>query len=160
MGCGASTPPVHPNSKASTKDKNERENAPPKGKNGNDGNDEKIDGESKNASELTVFKPAVKDSQVPYIDEARAMAEQLRDGTLDVQVTDADLLLACLTGAALVNPQHFLPLMVMCINKQVVRLFTSSTFADTENLRNQLMLSAYPKIRQLCDILGLEFQVI
>lgn len=43
---------------------------------------------------------------------------------------------------------------------KIVRIFTSSTFKDTEKERNMWMTDAYPKIKLFCQELGYEFQVV
>ncbi|XP_061197445.1 NACHT and WD repeat domain-containing protein 2-like [Saccostrea echinata] len=43
---------------------------------------------------------------------------------------------------------------------KIVRIFTSSTFKDTENERNMWMTEAYPTIKLFCQKLGYEFQVV
>ncbi|XP_062592194.1 NACHT and WD repeat domain-containing protein 2-like [Saccostrea cucullata] len=43
---------------------------------------------------------------------------------------------------------------------KIVRIFTSSTFKDTENERNMWMTEAYPAIKLFCQKLGYEFQVV
>ncbi|XP_022342057.2 NACHT and WD repeat domain-containing protein 2-like isoform X2 [Crassostrea virginica] len=43
---------------------------------------------------------------------------------------------------------------------KIVRIFTSSTFKDTEKERNMWMTDAYPKIKLFCQNLGYEFQVV
>ena len=44
--------------------------------------------------------------------------------------------------------------------KLVTRIFTSSTFGDTKELRDTLMATAYPALEELCRALGVEFQVV
>ncbi|EDO34994.1 predicted protein, partial [Nematostella vectensis] len=43
---------------------------------------------------------------------------------------------------------------------KVVRIFTSSTFTDTEAERNALMLKTIPKLKLFCQEKGYEFQVV
>ncbi|ESO97320.1 hypothetical protein LOTGIDRAFT_114992 [Lottia gigantea] len=43
---------------------------------------------------------------------------------------------------------------------KIVRIFTSSTFTDTRHERNYLMEKIYPKLKEFCQNLGYEFQVV
>ncbi|XP_046570722.1 uncharacterized protein LOC124278977 [Haliotis rubra] len=43
---------------------------------------------------------------------------------------------------------------------KIVRIFTSSTFTDTEHERNALMERVYPRLKERCRQLGYEFQVV
>ncbi|XP_077984832.1 NACHT domain- and WD repeat-containing protein 1-like [Glandiceps talaboti] len=45
-------------------------------------------------------------------------------------------------------------------NTKIVRIFTSSTFTDTEHERNALMERVYPKLKKFCQERGYEFQVV
>ncbi|KAK3583746.1 hypothetical protein CHS0354_022778 [Potamilus streckersoni] len=42
----------------------------------------------------------------------------------------------------------------------IVRIFTSSTFTDTKEERNYLMIDAYPRLKEFCQQLGYDFQVV
>ena len=44
--------------------------------------------------------------------------------------------------------------------KNVVRVFVSSTFTDTETERNRLMADVYPYLNLLCKKIGLEFETV
>ncbi|XP_052800087.1 uncharacterized protein LOC128231374 isoform X2 [Mya arenaria] len=43
---------------------------------------------------------------------------------------------------------------------RVVRIFTSSTFTDTQHERNTLMETGYPVVKKFCQGLGYDFQVV
>eukprot|EP00111_Clytia_hemisphaerica_P016128 TCONS_00047711-protein len=43
---------------------------------------------------------------------------------------------------------------------RIVRIFTSSTFTDTFNERNALMVKVYPKLKEYCQSTGYDFQVV
>ncbi|XP_070560212.1 NACHT domain- and WD repeat-containing protein 1-like [Ptychodera flava] len=45
-------------------------------------------------------------------------------------------------------------------NAKIVRIFTSSTFTDTQHERNALMERVYPKLKKFCQEKGYEFQVV
>uniref|UniRef100_A0ABM0GQ48 Leucine-rich repeat and WD repeat-containing protein KIAA1239-like n=1 Tax=Saccoglossus kowalevskii TaxID=10224 RepID=A0ABM0GQ48_SACKO len=45
-------------------------------------------------------------------------------------------------------------------NAKIVRIFTSSTFTDTQHERNALMEKVYPKLKAFCQERGYEFQVV
>eukprot|EP01103_Thecamoeba_quadrilineata_P016414 TRINITY_DN5482_c0_g1_i1.p1 TRINITY_DN5482_c0_g1~~TRINITY_DN5482_c0_g1_i1.p1 ORF type:complete len:1835 (+),score=369.73 TRINITY_DN5482_c0_g1_i1:132-5507(+) len=49
---------------------------------------------------------------------------------------------------------------VTATKPKIVRIFTSSTFTDTEYERNMLMKDVYPFLRGLCQKFGYEFQVV
>ncbi|KAK2159830.1 hypothetical protein LSH36_145g04060 [Paralvinella palmiformis] len=47
------------------------------------------------------------------------------------------------------------------LNSKVIRVFTSSTFTDTQLERNTLMVHVYPKLKEYCrEKHGIEFQVV
>ncbi|RDD38573.1 NACHT and WD repeat domain-containing protein 2 [Trichoplax sp. H2] len=46
------------------------------------------------------------------------------------------------------------------IDSKIIRIFTSSTFTDTEAERNTLMEKVYPRLRIHCQKAGFEFQVV
>ncbi|KAK6174034.1 hypothetical protein SNE40_017384 [Patella caerulea] len=43
---------------------------------------------------------------------------------------------------------------------KIVRIFTSSTFTDTQHERNYLMENTYPRLKEFCQNLGYEFQIV
>ncbi|KAK6174050.1 hypothetical protein SNE40_017396 [Patella caerulea] len=43
---------------------------------------------------------------------------------------------------------------------KIVRIFTSSTFTDTEHERNYLMENTYPRLKEFCKNRGYEFQIV
>ncbi|XP_077984718.1 NACHT domain- and WD repeat-containing protein 1-like [Glandiceps talaboti] len=45
-------------------------------------------------------------------------------------------------------------------NAKIVRIFTSSTFTDTQHERNALMERVYPKLKKYCQERGYEFQIV
>ncbi|XP_070561115.1 NACHT domain- and WD repeat-containing protein 1-like [Ptychodera flava] len=45
-------------------------------------------------------------------------------------------------------------------NAKIVRIFTSSTFTDTQHERNALMERVYPRLKKFCQERGYEFQVV
>ena len=48
----------------------------------------------------------------------------------------------------------------LSLNKSMVRIFTSSTFVDTKEWRNELMRDVYPFLQDICSILGLDFRIV
>ncbi len=44
--------------------------------------------------------------------------------------------------------------------KKVVRVFISSTFTDTRSERNYLMREVFPKVKQHCQLKGVEFRYV
>jgi hypothetical protein len=46
------------------------------------------------------------------------------------------------------------------MNKSLVRIFTSSTFVDFKDWRNELMSDVYSFLQEMCAIIGLEFSVV
>eukprot|EP00163_Fabomonas_tropica_P021422 TRINITY_DN3747_c0_g1_i10.p1 TRINITY_DN3747_c0_g1~~TRINITY_DN3747_c0_g1_i10.p1 ORF type:complete len:439 (+),score=116.18 TRINITY_DN3747_c0_g1_i10:425-1741(+) len=45
-------------------------------------------------------------------------------------------------------------------HKKIIRVFTSSTFTDTKIERNALMADVYPFMREVCQTLGYQFEVV
>lgn len=54
----------------------------------------------------------------------------------------------------------FSQLQQLSLNKSMVRIFTSSTFVDTKDWRNELMKDVYPFFQELLAILGLDFRIV
>jgi hypothetical protein len=54
----------------------------------------------------------------------------------------------------------FNQLQQLSLNKSMVRIFTSSTFVDTKDWRNELMKDVYPFFQEMLAILGLDFRIV
>jgi hypothetical protein len=46
------------------------------------------------------------------------------------------------------------------LKSKVIRIFLCSTFTDTQVERNVLMREIYPKLKEYCHSLGLDFQIV
>eukprot|EP00026_Physarum_polycephalum_P000372 Phypoly_transcript_00372.p1 GENE.Phypoly_transcript_00372~~Phypoly_transcript_00372.p1 ORF type:complete len:1575 (+),score=217.10 Phypoly_transcript_00372:123-4847(+) len=82
-----------------------------------------------------------------YLAQAEEMVNKGTGAPLDVEVARK-----LLEGHVLIDrlPQV----------KKVVRLFVSSTFTDTEAERNLLMIDVFPYLTTLCQMFGVQFEIV
>eukprot|EP00026_Physarum_polycephalum_P000315 Phypoly_transcript_00315.p1 GENE.Phypoly_transcript_00315~~Phypoly_transcript_00315.p1 ORF type:complete len:1677 (+),score=283.12 Phypoly_transcript_00315:184-5214(+) len=101
-------------------------------------------------------KAAATISQNPVLQQIREDALYMLRGGIGASLDDA-LTKRLLTGMTTLEDQK--PIAKLG-RRKLVRLFTSSTFTDTEMERNKIMAESYPFLRSICQLFGYGFEVV